>query len=298
MSIDGFLNVNKPEGRTSYSLVAWLKKLTREKQVGHTGTLDPLATGVLPICLGPATRLSHYLIDSDKVYIAQIQLGITTDTLDAEGQILERRDITAVTRESTENIVNIFQGTIEQTPPRYSALKSQGVRYYELARQGIPIQPKPRIVRIFEISMTEFNPPLVTIRVKCGKGTYIRSLAHDLGQKLGCGAFLRKLVRTQTGPFYIEQAYSMDKIEDVCNRGIIGEILYPMDTPLLHLSTITVNKDNESAVRHGRSIMIHDNPLLSMKGYCRAYTAEGALLALLRYNSLDDLWHPEKVFSI
>lgn len=298
MSIDGILNVNKPAGITSFSVVAWLKRLTREKHVGHTGTLDPIATGVLPICLGQATRISYFLTNSNKTYLAQIELGITTDTFDREGRIIETKDASGVTGEMVRNALNDFQGIIEQIPPMYSALKYHGKRYYELARQGVKIEPKPRKIQIFNVEIVSYQLPVVIVKVECSKGTYIRSLADDLGHNLGCGAFLKNLTRIQSGPFHIEDAVSMDTIEDAFKRGLLPEILHPLDTPVLHLAAIIVNKNNESAICHGRSISVCDNPCIVSKEYCRAYTAEGDFLALLSYNSTENLWHPDKIFNI
>ncbi|UCH51454.1 MAG: tRNA pseudouridine(55) synthase TruB [Chloroflexota bacterium] len=296
MSIDGILNVNKPEGKTSYSVVAKLKRLTGEKHVGHTGTLDPIATGVLPICFGQATRITQFLTDSSKTYLAQVELGVITDTFDRQGEIVERRDPSAITVAQIEEALTNFKGIINQVPPIYSALKHEGRRYYELARAGIPIKLKPRQVEIINLELLSCQPPLITINVDCSKGTYIRSLAHDLGQSLGCGAHLRNLTRLRCGPFYIEDALSLPQIEGAFHKDTWKEFLHPMDSPISNWKAIIVDKANELAIRNGRSLSL-DETLLSSEKYCRAYNLDGNFIAVLHFIPEKKLWHPDKVFS-
>ncbi len=219
MSINGILNVNKPEGGTSFSVVAWLRHLSGEKHIGHAGTLDPMATGVLPICFGQATRVVEFLANAHKVYRAQIELGATSDTFDREGQITRSSDPSAITAIQIEEALSKFRGCIEQSPPIYSALKYQGKRGYELARAGIPVEIKPRQITIFKLELIEFKLPTLTIEVECSKGTYVRSLAHDLGQYLGCGGYLVNLIRTQYGPFRIENALPVSEIKCIFHKG-------------------------------------------------------------------------------
>ncbi|HEX75499.1 MAG TPA: tRNA pseudouridine(55) synthase TruB, partial [Dehalococcoidia bacterium] len=233
MSIDGILNVNKPEGKTSFNVVAWLRHATGEKHVGHAGTLDPIATGVLPICFGQGTRVVQFLTDSSKVYLAQIELGVATKTFDRQGGIIQRADPSGISVAQIEEALAAFQGTIEQVPPIYSALKHYGRRCYELARAGIPIKLKPRQVEISSLQLASCRLPLVTVRVECGGGTYVRSLAHDLGQRLGCGAHLSGLVRLRCGPFRIEDALSAPQVEDAVKRGDWKGLLHAVDSPLL-----------------------------------------------------------------
>jgi tRNA pseudouridine55 synthase len=297
MSIDGILNVNKPEGKTSYNVVAWLKHLTREKHVGHAGTLDPIATGVLPICFGQATRITQFLTDSSKTYLAQVELGVITDTFDRQGEIVERRDPSSITVTQIEEALTNFQGVINQVPPIYSALKHQGRRYYELARAGIPIKLKPRQVEISNLELVNCQPPLITINVDCSKGTYIRSLAHDLGQHLGCGAHLKNLTRLRCGPFYIEDALSLSQIEGAFHKDNWKEILHSMDSPLSNWKAIIVDKGNELAIRNGRSLPL-DETILPSEKYCRAYNLDGNFIAVLQFIPDKKLWHPEKVFSL
>lgn len=297
MSIDGILNVNKPEGKTSFNVVAWLRRLTGEKRVGHAGTLDPIATGVLPTCFGQGTRVMQFLTDSSKTYLAQIELGVATDTFDRQGEIIQRRDPSAVTVAQIEEVLAAFQGAIEQVPPIYSALKYHGRRYYELARAGIPIKLKPRQVEITSLELIDCQLPLITIKVECGKGTYIRSLAHDLGQYLGCGGYLKSLIRLQCGPFHMEDALALPQIKDAFQQGTWEELFHPVDSPLLNWRAAIVDKRNELAIRNGRSLPLGEEHSPSEE-YCRAYSPDGHFIAVLRFISEKKLWHPEKVFSL
>ena len=294
--IDGILNVNKHEGKTSFNIVAWLKRLTGEKHVGHAGTLDPIATGVLPICFGQATRVARFLTESSKTYLAQIELGATTDTFDRQGKIIERGDTSGITVTQIEEALTAFQGVVKQVPPVYSALKHQGRRYYELARAGIPIKPKPRQVEIVNLELISCQLPLITINVECSKGTYIRSLAHDIGQCLRCGAHLRNLTRLRCGPFHIEDALYLSQIEKAFQNGTWKESLHPLDSPLSNWKTIIVDKRNELAIRNGCSLSLDETSLPAEKN-CRAYNLDGYLIAVLHFIPEKKLWHPERVFS-
>ncbi|MBN2462051.1 MAG: tRNA pseudouridine(55) synthase TruB [Dehalococcoidia bacterium] len=296
MSIDGILNVNKPEGKTSFNIVARLKHLSGEKHVGHAGTLDPIATGVLPICFGQATRITQFLTDSSKTYLAQVELGVITDTFDRQGEIIERRDSSYITVPQIEEALTHFQGVINQVPPIYSALKRQGKRYYELARAGIPIKLKPRRVEILNLELLNCQSPLITINVDCSKGTYIRSLANDIGQYLGCGAHIKNLTRLRCGPFHIEDALSLPQIECAFHKDSWKELLQSVDSPLSNWKAIIVDKDNEIAIRNGRSLPLDKNSLSSDK-FCRAYNLNGNFIAVLQFIPEKKSWHPYKVFS-
>jgi tRNA pseudouridine55 synthase len=295
MSIDGILNVNKPEGETSFHVVAWLKRLTGEKHVGHAGTLDPIATGVLPICFGQATRVVQFLTESTKTYLAQIELGVTTDTFDRQGKIIEHGDPSGITVTQIEEALSSFQGVIKQVPPAYSALKHQGKRYHELARAGVSIKPKARQVEILSLELINCQLPLITIKVDCSKGTYIRSLAHDLGQQLHCGAHLKNLTRLRCGVFNIEDALHLPQIEDAFHKGTWEGLLHPLDSPLSNWKTIIVDEKNELAIRNGCSLPL-DEAFLPIEKYCRAYNLDGHFIAVLRFSPEKKLWHPEKVF--
>jgi tRNA pseudouridine55 synthase len=296
MGIDGILIVNKPEGKTSFSVVARLKRLTGEKRVGHAGTLDPIATGVLPVCLGQATRITQFLTNSSKTYLAQIELGVTTDTFDRQGKIVERKDPGDITLTRIEEALIAFKGVIDQTPPVFSAVKQGGRRSYELARAGIPVKLKSRRVEISKLELISYRLPLIEINVDCSKGTYIRSLANDIGQYLGCGAHLKNLTRLRCGPFSIQDAFSPDEIEDAFRKDIWKNLIHPVDSPLSNWKAIIVDKKNELDIRNGCPLPLNGTCPLSDE-YCRAYDLDGNFLAVLHFVPEKRLWHPDKVFS-
>lgn len=296
MSIDGILNVNKPGGMTSFDVVAWLKRLTGEKHVGHAGTLDPIATGVLPICLGQGTRVAQFLTNGSKTYLAEVELGIATDTFDREGKITQRGDPGAITAAQIAKALAGFHGNIQQIPPVYSALKHHGKRYYELARAGVPVKMVPRQTQISSLELINFQTPLATIKVVCSKGTYIRSLANDLGQQLGCYANLKNLTRVSCGGLNIEDALALPQIEDAFQQDTWHELIYPIDSPLSRLEAVIVDKRDELALRNGQLLSLGAESLTSEE-YCRAYSHDGYFIAILRFVADKNLWHPEKVFS-
>lgn len=266
--------------------------------MGHAGTLDPLATGVLPVCIGQATRLVEYLIDSPKIYLAEIKLGVTTETDDAEGKITSQTDISHITFEQVTTALSSFCGQIQQTPPMYSALKHHGRPLYELARAGVTVARRPRIVTIHSIELKDWRPPSVTAVVACGKGTYIRTLARDLGTALGCGATLHNLVRLKCGIFEIASAVAMEQFQTACRDGYWESLLFPMDSILEHWQAIIVGEEIEIAIRHGRTIALEESGGAgSEMRLCRAYTQCGFLLGILRFDSEKGMWHPEKVFA-
>ncbi|MDD5288029.1 MAG: tRNA pseudouridine(55) synthase TruB [Dehalococcoidales bacterium] len=296
--MDGILNINKPSGKTSFSIVAMVKRLTGEKRVGHAGTLDPMAVGVLPVCLGQATRLVEYLMDTTKTYCAEIELGVTTDTYDSEGKVTQRGDASGITLDKLETALNSFRGVINQTPPMYSAVKHRGRPLYELARAGICVERKSRTAKIHSLELKEWQSPILTIVVTCGKGTYIRSLANDLGQALGCGASLKSLMRSRCGIFDINEAVSPERFQEACEGGYWESLLYPMDSILSHWSAVIVNEKKEQAIRNGALVGLEEDVSLRVGGdYCRAYTWNGSLLGILRFDSEHKQWQPEKVFN-
>lgn len=213
-NLAGFLIVDKPQGLTSFDVVARLRQILGVKKIGHTGTLDPLATGILVVAVGKATRLLEYLVGWDKEYEAEVKLGMVSDTYDVEGQV-EATDFKGeITLEQVEVVLRDFTGEIEQTPPSFSAVKVAGKKAYELARKGEKVDLKPRRVQVYELEILDFTFPILRLRIRVSKGTYIRSLAHDLGQKLGCGAVLQGLKRTAVGRFELGQAQTLDEIEE------------------------------------------------------------------------------------
>lgn len=255
----GFLNVNKPKGITSHDVVARIRKVAQIKQVGHTGTLDPFAEGVLPICIGKSTRLIEYLED-DKEYLATVQFGKNTDSYDIDGQVTETFS-KRITREDLEKILPCFRGEIFQKPPIYSAIKVNGKKLYDYARKGEKVEIKERQVTISKLELVDFNETLqsANLRIGCTKGTYIRSIAFDIGQKLNCGAFLSGLTRTKAGAFTIEKATSLDNLADldVLKKNIINPI------EVLHQPKYELSEEEREKVSHGMSIPVKNKTKIS-----------------------------------
>jgi tRNA pseudouridine55 synthase len=259
-----------------------------------------MATGVLPVCLGQATRVVEFLMDTRKTYDAEIELGVTTDTYDAEGQVVKQRDASSINLSQIELSLVSFLGLIVQVPPPYSAIKVQGKPLYRWIRSGIMMKPGIRKVTIFEIRIIDYTPPVVRVVVTCGKGTYIRSLAYDLGEKLGCGAMLKSLVRLRCGPFDIKDSYSLPYLEDKFLSGQGESLLHTLDSVLLDYPAVILGETDARKVLCGNSISLpfFSNCQLLTKSHdlCRAYSLGGSLLAVLRHVSLENLWHPYKVF--
>lgn len=255
-SLFGFLNIYKPKGLTSHDVVARLRKITKVRQIGHTGTLDPFATGVLPICIGKATRLIEYL-DDDKEYLATVQFGKSTATYDLEGEITATFD-KKVTEEDVKNTLKDFEGEISQIPPIYSAIKVNGKKLYDYARQGQDIEIKPRKVTISKIELKEFDKTSQSakITVACSKGTYIRSIAYDLGAKLGCGGYLTALERTKAGKFQVNTAIKLEDLTEVSQ--IVENLINPLD--MLNIPIHNLSENERERVSHGMSICNSDFP--------------------------------------
>jgi tRNA pseudouridine55 synthase len=293
--LDGILNINKPAGKTSFGVVALVKRLTGERHAGHAGTLDPDASGVLPVCLGKATRVVEFLMDNKKTYRASIELGKATDTFDGSGKVVYQGDTSNIDIKKVERVLEAFRGNIEQTPPMYSALKHQGQPLYQLARAGINIERKSRPVTIFRLELVTWQPPLVTLEIECSKGTYIRSLANDLGEVLGCGAYLKSLIRSRYGIFNIEEAISLAQLEEEVKGGNWQQYLYPIDSVLQDMSAIKVDEGGEAAIRTGNLLknMAQDN---AEGKYCRAYSRDGRFLGILTRDKDSGNWRPKKVF--
>lgn len=285
----GFLNIDKPPGMTSHDVVARIRRSLKVGKAGHAGTLDPLATGVLVICLGAATRLSEYVMQSSKRYSALVRLGITTDTYDAEGQITAQAEPYEVTRAEVEQHLKQYLGEIEQIPPMYSAIKQGGRKLYELARAGEVVERTARSVRIEALSILDWNPPDFTLDVTCSAGTYIRSLAHDLGQSLGVGAHLAGLTRTASGRFLLNDAVTLDAVtsEPDWMRYLVTPQQALAEWPVLVLDASAVDH-----VFHGRSFA---DKGLAHEGLALAYDLHGAFIAILKGDA--GVWKPHKVFA-
>jgi tRNA pseudouridine55 synthase len=298
--LDGILNIDKPPGKTSYGVVAMVKRLSGERHVGHAGTLDPDATGVLPVCLGRGTRIIEFLVDTTKTYRAQIELGKATETYDGSGRITQEGDPSGIDFARLESALEPFRGIIQQTPPMYSAIKHRGQPLYKLARAGISVERKSRTVKINRLELINWQSPLATVEIECSKGTYIRSLANDLGQSLGCGAYLQGLVRTRCGIFDIKDAISTSQFEEACRQGYWENFLYPIDIVLQDFSAIVINEAAEEAMRKGSPLALeqsdsqNDNES-SRQRYCRAYSQDGRFLGILQRVPGTGLWQPKKV---
>ena len=298
-SVDGILNLNKLPYCTSMDMVRLVKRLTHVRHVGHGGTLDPLATGVLPICFGQATRIMEYLIQSRKVYRAQLRLGISTDTYDSQGTPTEERNPSMVTRAQVEAALAQFTGVIDQQPPMYSAVKHQGKRLYQLARAGIEVPRDARRVHVYLLRLEEWTPPLFTLQVECGRGVYMRSLAHDLGQALGCGAHLDSLVRQRSGPFSIEESFSVEQLQRMVGDGTWQSALHPLDIVLTDLEAVEVDGRAERSLGSGQPV-----PLSPRTHYAlhmerrRAYAPDGRFVGVVQFNKAKELWQPNKVFHL
>lgn len=292
--LHGIINVDKPAGMSSHAVVHTIRKAGNIARVGHAGTLDPMATGVLLICVGQAVRVSEYLIDHDKKYRARVQLGIETDTYDATGTIVAERVVTA-TREQIIEALQSFVGRLAQMPPAYSAIKKDGVPHYKLARRGIQVETQPRDVEIYSIDLRNAAVPDVEFDVHCSKGTYIRSLAHDLGATLGCGGHLTALTRTAAGNFSIKDSVSLDQLREAFANGHAERFVNPMDEALLGLEAIVVDAPTAKQIQNGYQLSCgraFTTPLL------RAYSTAGEFIALMERGSDAGTWKPKKVFDL
>lgn len=254
-AMNGFMNVMKPAGMTSSDVVVYVRRrLPRGTAVGHGGTLDPEASGVLPLCIGSATRLFDYIIDKQKTYVARLKLGVETDTQDATGQVVDTRPVAVGEAEVRAQLPH-FMGDIQQVPPMYSALKRDGQRLYKLARRGEAVAIEPRKCRVDHIEYLGFEGDDVhLLRIDCGKGVYIRTLCHDIGRALGCGGHMLSLQRTAAGIFKIEDALSLEAIDRLCEAGALESALQPMDAPIGHLPEVRVDLKYRHAVINGNPL--------------------------------------------
>ena len=268
---NGIINVYKDKGFTSHDVVAKLRGILKQKKIGHTGTLDPDAVGVLPVCLGSGTKLCDLLTDRSKEYEAVMLLGVTTDTEDTSGQIISEKEVN-VTEDEVRAAVKFFLGEYDQIPPMYSAIKVDGKKLYELAREGKVIERKPRRVVISDIEITEMDLPRVTMRISCGKGTYIRSLCRDIGEKLSCGACMEKLTRTRVGGFVLSEAKTLTQIEALAQNNEIDSILYPVDDAFKEYPEIEVDGRRAVLVSNGNKFL---REAFEPEGMVRVYFKEG-----------------------
>jgi tRNA pseudouridine55 synthase len=290
---DGILIIDKPAGLTSHDVVNRVRRAMKIRQVGHTGTLDPMATGVLVVCLGQATRVSEYLLGHDKTYRAAIRLGVETNTYDADGEVVATHDV-QVDHAEVEGALLQFVGEIQQVPPMYSAIKREGQKLYELARQGIAIEREARSVIVHSIELCSYQAPDVAIEVCCSAGTYIRSIAHDLGAALGVGAHLIELRRTASGPFTIDQAIPLDAFETAAREDRWQAHLRPIDEALSDWPLVVISEADRARALKGAPIFS-----LNLAGTrCRAHDEQGKLIALLVFDQKKRWWRAEKVLAM
>ncbi len=307
---NGILNINKPTGWTSHDVVAKVRRLLSQREVGHAGTLDPLATGVLLVCAGQATRVSEYLMAGRKVYRAVVRLGVTTDTYDADGEITSRSPVPPLSRDAILAALAPFIGAILQRPPAYSAIKQEGVPAYRKARRGETVELAPRPVTIHGIELLDVLPlsgdfagtsevpgtwgDLLTLEVTCDPGTYIRSLAHDLGQALGCGAILAQLTRLRSGQFAVEDAVTLDALAEAARTGDLARYLHPLRAALYDLTPVPVDAAASQRLIYGQAIPCSVTPRTAI-GYALEF--DGTVRAILAYDAATSLWRPHKVFA-
>ena len=258
--MNGILVVDKPAGISSNDVVQQAKRLFGAQKVGHTGSLDPLATGVLPLCFGEATKFSQYLLDADKKYWAQVRLGITTGTADADGEVIAQADTSGITESQVTAALETFVGEIEQIPSMYSALKHQGQPLYKLARQGIEVERAPRRISIYSAELLQFSEASIELRVHCSKGTYIRSLAEDLGAALGCGGHVSALRRLAAGPYEEAQATTLDELREVGDVREMDALLLPVSSAVGSWPAVRLHEDTAHYVRQGQPVQVAHAP--------------------------------------
>ena len=295
--MDGILNINKSTGMTSHDVVAKVRKLLKQRRVGHAGTLDPAASGVLPICVGQGTRVAEYLSESGKAYQASIVFGTVTDTYDSEGTIVRTASTQDLTLAKIETILPTFLGEQMQVPPRYSAIKLQGQPAYKRARAGEEVAMEARPITIYQLEIIDWECPRLTLAIECSKGTYIRSLAYDLGEQAGCGAYLGGLVRTRSGPFALADSVTLEQLAEAAAQGTIEQFLFPADKAIEQYPALMLDENTSERVRHGNAFEVEEKvDIVHEKSLARVYDNEGQFLAIAEWNVEQQKWQPTKVF--
>lgn len=292
--VSGVLVIDKPVGMTSHDVVQIVRKGTGIRRAGHTGTLDPRASGVLVVLIGPAVRLSEYISASDKRYQATLRLGASTETYDAEGEITPGDASIEVTEEKFEEALESFVGEIEQVPPPYSAVKVKGRKAYEMSRKGEQVDLKARQIKVYSLELLEWVPPEAVVDVYCSSGTYVRSLAHDLGQMLGSGAYLVGLRRTKSGRFTLRDAVPLRRLREAFTSGEWYRYLIPAADALADWPLVELDPDEVELVRHGHRIEAVEEE--ATDSWVRGVSMQGDLVALLEYDPETNEWQPRKVF--
>lgn len=299
---NGIMNVYKEAGFTSHDVVAKLRRICKQKKIGHTGTLDPDAVGVLPVCFGSGTKLCGLLTDWDKEYIATLQLGVCTDTQDLSGQVLFKTDeeiLAAVTEEQVRESTLHFLGGYEQIPPMYSALKVNGKKLYELARAGREVERRPRRVEISELEILKMALPTVRFRVVCSRGTYIRTLCHDIGERIGCGGAMASLTRSRVGMFGVDQALRLSEIEKLWEEGKISDAIIPPDAVFTSARAATVTSEGKRLLENGNRIpakLLSEAGGLGEEEQLRMYDETGRFYGIYQYDEERKEVRPVKMF--
>lgn len=297
--IHGVVNINKEKGYTSHDVVAKLRGIVGQKKIGHTGTLDPDAIGVLPVCLGKATKLCDMLTDKSKTYETVLLLGKTTDTQDISGTVLDESSVDGIDNDAVEKCIGEFAGDYLQVPPMYSALKVNGKKLYELARQGIEVERRARPVVIYEIRILEMNLPRVRMEVHCSKGTYIRTLCHDIGQKLGCGACMEELIRTKVSRFELADSLTLGQVAELKAEGRLEEVLVPIDEMFSEYEAVTLKKEFAAFAYNGNMFMpkhLHERLELSDGKHVRVYDEAGRFIAIYAFDKAKRMFYIVKMF--
>ena len=293
--VNGIINVYKEKGYTSFDVVAKLRGIFHQKKIGHTGTLDPDAQGVLPVCLGKATRVCDLLTDKDKVYKAVLLLGQETDTQDISGQVLNQAEVN-VTEQAVYDAISQFIGRQKQVPPMYSALKVNGKKLYELAREGKTVERKPRPVHFYEIEILDISFPLVRFRVTCSKGTYIRTLCHDIGEKLGCGAAMESLLRTKVGRFTLDDAITLAQTEEAVQKGIIESKILGIEEILAEYPRVCCTKEGDRLLANGNPLVQALVDAQEKNGWIRMCSSEGSFAGVYQWDEKRNRYFPVKMF--
>ena len=300
--INGVINVYKEPGYTSHDVVAKLRGILKQKKIGHMGTLDPNAVGVLPVCLGKATKLCNLLSEKDKTYTATMLLGIETDTQDTTGQITNQtpeEEVMKLSEEKVFDVIKSYIGEYDQIPPMFSAIKINGQKLYNLARKGEEIERPPRHCKIIDITITKIDLPRVSFHVTCSKGTYVRTLCYDIGKDLGVGACMEKLTRTRVERFDIKDSISLSQIEEIRDQGVLEQYITPVDEILDMYSKCMVSEDAEKLLYNG-NIFTSRNTLLKMNHQdgqtVRVYTHDGKFIGLYMYIAEKQIYKPIKIF--
>ena len=298
--VNGIINIYKEAGFTSHDVVAKLRGIVKQRKIGHTGTLDPDATGVLPVCLGNATKLCDMLTDKSKEYEACMLLGVTTDTQDMSGQIITERQVVCTEEEAREAVLS-FVGGYDQIPPMYSALKVNGKKLYELARKGIEVERQPRHVEIPAIDIIECKLPEIRFRVSCSKGTYIRALCADIGEKLGCGAAMKSLVRTRVGVFFIEEAWKLADVEKMVAEGTLLEHVTASDQVFMDCPKVIVKPEFDKALANGnklgvKQVRFEKEQTLKDGELLRVYDSKDIFTGVYTYVATERCLKPYKMF--